>query len=200
MKFEMELSQLLTILAPVAKAITCMESTHSNVPDVYVFWLAVTATIHQIIIEDVTGLPFSVVEDIRRAVNFRFGQMLNDAPDDVSITDFILDPRTYTDFDENSCSKPTVVIEYRGADIIRDLNPLAIERIRIPAINGTHGRPRWIKVHRICFDYPLAYLKYINCYVIAAYMSAYVKFATKYAITANVSKQLYICMPTKGKI
>jgi len=35
-------------------------------------------------------------------------------------------------------------------------------------------------VHHICFDYPLAYLKYINCYVIAAYMSTYVKFATKY--------------------
>ena len=52
----------------------------------------------------------------------------------------------------------------------------------------SHGRPQWINVHCICFNYPLAYLKYINCYAIAAYMSAYVKFATKYVTTANVSK------------
>jgi hypothetical protein len=67
----MELSQLLTILAPVAKAITCMESTHSNVSEVYVFWLAVTATIHQIIEEDITGLPFKVLEKpdlLKRAI------------------------------------------------------------------------------------------------------------------------------------
>jgi hypothetical protein len=95
MKFEMELSQLLTILAPVAKAITCMESTHSNVSDVYVFWLAVTATIHQIIEDDITGLPFDVMEKIRKAVNFRFNQMINDAPDDVYLTGFMLDPREY---------------------------------------------------------------------------------------------------------
>jgi hypothetical protein len=33
----------------------------------------------------------------------------------------------------------------------------------------------------------LGYLKYINNYVITAYMSAYVKFATKYVITASLS-------------
>jgi len=57
MKFEMELSQFLTGLTLVSKAIMCMESTQSNVSDVYVFWLAVTAMIHQIIVEDATGLP-----------------------------------------------------------------------------------------------------------------------------------------------
>jgi len=96
MKFEMELSQFLTVLAPVAKAITCMESTQSNVSNVYVFWLAVTATIHQIIVEDITGLPFDVMEDIRKAVNLRFNQMVNDAPDDVYHTGFMLDPRKFT--------------------------------------------------------------------------------------------------------
>jgi hypothetical protein len=96
MKFEMELSQLLTVLAPVAKAITCMELTQSNVSDVYVFWLAVTATIHQIIIEDVTGLPSDVIEDICKAVNFQFNQMVNDAPDDVYHMGFMMDPRKDT--------------------------------------------------------------------------------------------------------
>ena|ERR1700692_2705099 len=93
MKFEMELSQFLTVLTPIAKAITCMESTQSNVSDVYVFWLAVTATIHQIITDDVTGLPTDVMEEIRKAVNFCFKQMIHDAPDDVYHTGFMLDPR-----------------------------------------------------------------------------------------------------------
>ena len=96
MMFEMELLQLLTVLAPVAKAITCMESTQSNISDVYVFWLAVTATIHQIIMEDVTGLLSDVTEDICKAVNLWFDQMVNDAPDDVYHTGFMMDPHKYT--------------------------------------------------------------------------------------------------------
>ena len=73
-----------------------MESTQSNVSDVYVFWLAVTAMIHQILMEDVTGLPSDVTEDICKAVNFQFNQMVNDAPDDVYHTGFMMDPCKYT--------------------------------------------------------------------------------------------------------
>lgn len=91
--FEGELSRLLSVLAPIAKAITCLESTHSTVSDVYIFWLAVAATIHQIIVENVDKLPIPVLEEIRKAVNFRFNQMINDGPDDVYLTGFILDPR-----------------------------------------------------------------------------------------------------------
>jgi len=64
----------------------------SNVSDVYIFWLAVTATIHQIIMDDVTGLPTDVMEEIRKAVNFRFKQMIHDTQDDVYHTGFMLDP------------------------------------------------------------------------------------------------------------
>jgi hypothetical protein len=61
----LEATRGLILAAPVAKAITCLESTHSNVSDVYLFqWLAVTATIHQIITEDITGLPIHVVGNI----------------------------------------------------------------------------------------------------------------------------------------
>jgi hypothetical protein len=31
--------------------------------------------------------------------------------------------------------------------------------------------------HRICFDYPLAYLKYLNWYEMSTYLPAYVKYA-----------------------
>lgn len=80
---------------PVARAITCLESTHSTVSDVYLFWLAVTATIHQIIVDDITGLPTHVTEQIHQAVNRRFDQMVNEAPSDVYLTGFVLDPCLY---------------------------------------------------------------------------------------------------------
>ncbi|KAG2055259.1 hypothetical protein BDR06DRAFT_1046462 [Suillus hirtellus] len=87
---------LVCLLAPIAKAITCLESTHSTVSDVYLFWLAVTATIHQIITEDITGLSTEVTEKIQCAVNYRFNQMVNDAPCDVYLTGFLLDPCTFS--------------------------------------------------------------------------------------------------------
>lgn len=91
--FEIALDQFLAITAPIARAITCLESTHSTVSDVYAFWLAVTATIHQIIIENSTEIPNSVLEQVRRAVNRRFDQMVNEAPFDIYLTGFVLDPR-----------------------------------------------------------------------------------------------------------
>ena len=45
-KFEMDLNQYLAIETPIAKSITCLESSHSTVSMVYLFFLAVTATIH----------------------------------------------------------------------------------------------------------------------------------------------------------
>lgn len=92
-KFQYELTQLLTVIAPVAKAITCLESTLSTVADVYLFSLAVTASIHQVITDGTSGLPVDTMEEIRRLVNFRFDQMVNESPSDVYLTGFILDPR-----------------------------------------------------------------------------------------------------------
>lgn len=91
-QFEVALQQLLMVLAPIVKVIMCLESTHSNVLDVYLFWLAITATIHQIITEDITGLPTHITEEIQQAVNYCFNQMVDDAPCDVYLTGFILDP------------------------------------------------------------------------------------------------------------
>lgn len=67
-QFICALQQLTTVLAPVAKSITCLESTHSTVADVYLFWLVVTAEVHRMISED--GLENVVKESICRAVNF----------------------------------------------------------------------------------------------------------------------------------
>ncbi|KAL5512313.1 hypothetical protein ACEPAG_3305 [Sanghuangporus baumii] len=118
--FSFGLQRLIMVLSPMAKSITCLESSHSTVADVYLFWLAVTADIHYKLSQD--GLATSDREKIRRAVNCRFNQMVNEAPSDVYITGFVLDPR------------------FRNVHILQDLNPLKIPKIKIGPRDST-GKP-----------------------------------------------------------
>ena len=84
------------VLAPMAKSITCLESTHSTVSDVYIFWLACMASVADTITADRHGMGAEVTEDIRRFMNMRWVQMIEKAPCDVYFTGFLLDPRTST--------------------------------------------------------------------------------------------------------
>lgn len=92
MAFSMKLSQLLAILEPVAKSITCLESTRSTVSDVFVFWHAVMAEFHTILTDDDGLLDIRTKEEIRQIANYRYDQMFKDDP--VYLTGFILDPST----------------------------------------------------------------------------------------------------------
>ncbi|KAI0087540.1 ribonuclease H-like domain-containing protein [Irpex rosettiformis] len=101
-KFSTQLDELLAILGPAAKATKCLESTHSTVSDVYVFWLAMLATIHDVITDPNIPMPDHVREDIRRITNFRWKQMMEperekekkgQASKEVYLTGFVLDPR-----------------------------------------------------------------------------------------------------------
>jgi hypothetical protein len=91
--FELALDQLLAVLAPPAKSLTCLESSHSTVADVYLFWLAVMASLEEVITSPDNEIPSEVVEKLRRICNYRFDQMINDAPSDVYLTGFFLHPR-----------------------------------------------------------------------------------------------------------
>ncbi|KDN38659.1 hypothetical protein RSAG8_09334, partial [Rhizoctonia solani AG-8 WAC10335] len=46
--FTAELHQLCTILEPFACSIKCLESSHSTPADVYIFWLAIIARLHEL--------------------------------------------------------------------------------------------------------------------------------------------------------
>ncbi|OCB91120.1 hypothetical protein A7U60_g1637 [Sanghuangporus baumii] len=85
------LQRLVIVLSPMAKAITCLELSHSTVADVYLFWLAVTADVHYMLSQG--GLTTSDSEKICHMVNCHFNQMVNEAPSNVYITGFVLDPR-----------------------------------------------------------------------------------------------------------
>ncbi|KAI0054381.1 hypothetical protein BV25DRAFT_1806052 [Artomyces pyxidatus] len=78
---------------PFAKAIKCLESSLSTAADVYLFWLAAIAQLAQLFKENRIGLQTSTMGSIRAAVNNRFNGMINNAPNDVYIMAFFLDPR-----------------------------------------------------------------------------------------------------------
>ena len=91
--FTRELQHLVLFLAPVAKLIKCLESSHSTIADVYLFWLAVTGNINDLL--NRVCLETQIKEKIWLAVNSRFNQMVNNAPSDVFLTGFILDPSEF---------------------------------------------------------------------------------------------------------
>lgn len=91
--FEHDLEQLLLVIGPIAKSIKCLESSHSTVADVYLFWLAIMASLEDLIENDKLALSMPVIEKIRRLCNWRFNKMINDSPSDIFITGFFLVPR-----------------------------------------------------------------------------------------------------------
>lgn len=91
------------------------------------FWLATMAGIHDVITHPHNPMPIAVREEIRKIANFRWKQMIEDAPTDVYLTGFILDPRK-----SDLCYIIHVVVElllgFRGSDIHQEAmaNPLQI--------------------------------------------------------------------------
>jgi hypothetical protein len=96
MDFAMRLEELLAVMAPGAKATKCLESTHSTVSDVYVFWLAILAELEEVVTDPHSKIPLYVREDIRRIANFRWKQMIEEGPTDAYHAGFVLDPRTFS--------------------------------------------------------------------------------------------------------
>lgn len=93
MQLELNLLKFLSVTAPFAKALLCLESAHSTVSDVYVMWLSVMATLEELLKKNSAGLDSETIGDIKAIANHRFNQMCKDGPTDVYLTGFFLDPR-----------------------------------------------------------------------------------------------------------
>ncbi|RPD52677.1 hypothetical protein L226DRAFT_474064 [Lentinus tigrinus ALCF2SS1-7] len=78
---------------PFARAIKCLESAHSTPSDVYVFWLAIMATLERRFIQQRIHLPIHTIESIRAIANQRFNELIEEGPDDKYIAAFFLDIR-----------------------------------------------------------------------------------------------------------
>ncbi|KAJ7784003.1 hypothetical protein DFH07DRAFT_997515, partial [Mycena maculata] len=123
-KFRRDLTRLGAVLMPFAWAIQCLESKETTPADVYLYWLAVVAQLHDLITKDDNAGPKSryattVKELIRRIANFRFSQLIEDErSSNAYLTAFVLDP------------------DNRGASILATPNPLAVQPVTISFRGG----------------------------------------------------------------
>ncbi|CAE6507832.1 unnamed protein product, partial [Rhizoctonia solani] len=95
LKFRQDLKELVNILEPFARALLSLESTRSNLSDVYFFWLGALAALDHHFKSRNCLLPSEDRARIRRVASKRFNEGINDAPTDAYITAFFLDPRMY---------------------------------------------------------------------------------------------------------
>ncbi|CEL56164.1 hypothetical protein RSOLAG1IB_11852 [Rhizoctonia solani AG-1 IB] len=96
-RFTKELRQLCTILEPFARSIKCLESIHSTLANVYLFWIAIISRIHELFKYNLTingvGLPVSVMEDVTSIINGRHQEMFQKLSGPVYLAAFFLDVR-----------------------------------------------------------------------------------------------------------
>ncbi|KIK75903.1 hypothetical protein PAXRUDRAFT_18582 [Paxillus rubicundulus Ve08.2h10] len=118
MKFELDLARLLTVIGPYAKVIQCLEGGHVTADRVYYYWLGITSQLDSLFRRNEYDLTTSTIEDIRAITNCHFDEMITDAPNDIYIIVFFLNP------------------EYRNAPIYKKPNPLAIPPLRIRQQDG----------------------------------------------------------------
>ncbi|KAF8134548.1 ribonuclease H-like domain-containing protein, partial [Boletus edulis] len=92
LEFEFELAKFLSVIAPWAKALKCLEGAHITPDTVYLYWLAIIATIEEDLKRNPYKLRTSTMEEIRAITNSRFEEMIEDAPNDTYIVAFFLNP------------------------------------------------------------------------------------------------------------
>jgi hypothetical protein len=92
--FQIQLQQLVCILEPIARAIKCLEGLQVTVGDVWKFYVAITAVLHDLFLENSLGIPEEVQEQVRFLVNKRYQEMIEGPSGDLYLSGFYLDPRT----------------------------------------------------------------------------------------------------------
>lgn len=101
-EFQRDLKRLGAVLMPFARAIQCLEAKDTNPADVYTYWLAVVAHLHDLIKKDSDKSKYTTEfkERIRQIANYRFSELIESKhTSNIYLTAFILDPgRTLIEF------------------------------------------------------------------------------------------------------
>ncbi|KAG8717416.1 hypothetical protein FRC09_014313 [Ceratobasidium sp. 395] len=90
----MEVFQLEKVLEPLAKAIKCLESGHSNPSDVFLFYLGVLSSYRQLFDDNDAGLclPDGVMASIMSSICARYFSLVLAAGQEVYVATFFLHP------------------------------------------------------------------------------------------------------------
>ena len=90
--YSSELATYTSILAPIARSIKALEGRVTNAADVYIFWLAITASLRKLFSHDY-DVDRELAQKVITIVNRRYKEFINNSPTDVYFTAFFLDPR-----------------------------------------------------------------------------------------------------------
>lgn len=85
-----DLETYITIVGPFIRSLWSLEASHANASDVFVFWLAIGASLKDLLKDKGTSMP-STVHDVVAIYNRRWKAFFKN---DVYFTAFALDPRT----------------------------------------------------------------------------------------------------------
>jgi len=88
---ERDLGTYVTVVGPFICSLWALEASHANASDVFVFWLAIAATLEELFgkDEDKTGIPASLAQRITAIFNSRWKEFF---ANDVYFVAFALDP------------------------------------------------------------------------------------------------------------
>ncbi|KAF9021143.1 hypothetical protein BDZ89DRAFT_1071717 [Hymenopellis radicata] len=90
--FNLRLTQLVCVLEPIARAIKCLEGLDTTVGDVWKFYVAITAVIRDLFVNNAQGYPPELQEAIRKIINSRYKEMIGGERGVVYLAGFYLDP------------------------------------------------------------------------------------------------------------
>jgi len=90
-KFEQSLLQYVNIVAPAIQSLWSLEAAHSNAADVFIFWLAIAATLKDLFSKGshITGIPPSLAHGVTAIFNKRYAEFFKN---EIYFTAFVLDP------------------------------------------------------------------------------------------------------------
>jgi hypothetical protein len=82
------------IVAPLAHSIKSLESTQTTASDVYIFWLAIAASLKELFSKGVrvTGISNQLAAKVTAIVNKRYHSFIDESPSDIYFTAFFFDP------------------------------------------------------------------------------------------------------------
>ena len=92
MSYMKDLSAYTSIMAPIAHSIKALEGRAANAADVYIFWLAIAASLRNIFTRD-DEIDTELAKKVTAIVNRRYKEFIDGSPTDIYFTAFFLDPR-----------------------------------------------------------------------------------------------------------
>ncbi|KAG2079898.1 ribonuclease H-like domain-containing protein [Suillus cothurnatus] len=109
-KFEQSILQYITIVAPIIRALWSLEAAHANASDVFIFWLAIIATLNDLFSKgpNVTGVPVSLACEVTAIINKQYHEFFTN---EVYFVAFTLDPRyPNSDFLKKPTANATTIV------------------------------------------------------------------------------------------